>query len=323
MNREFVEKFIYYRKELQLKVADLAKLIGLSTKYIYNIEKEANGKKGIKDQSKKNISLEKLRDIILVLSQKKVTSNMRAFLEDADIKTEGFFNGISPNPKELNLDILHYLSLASVNLESYSAHFQIIDDLSTSGTELSEFIKSHIGDKAISTIYHDYQVWTFSDVLSDGFNKSASAKLTAYNIINYKIKYVYFIPIDDDFQPEIAYKNVKKAVNELLSNVNEEIQAYWKNENWEEYLIYYGISKASFLCRFRLYNATGEVTGNYNLGGITRETMKLINMEKETAVEMRNKLISIQREIESKDPEKNELRKTIGLYGMRKIFTKQ
>lgn len=323
MDKDFVKKLSEYRSGLKLNVPALARLVGLSPKYLYNIEKQQDENLKDAEHQKKNISFDKLRNIILSLSLKHIDPDTAKFLKEKKNTKDGYFTkeSLLPPPDKLNLSVLRDLLFSSVGLSEYIKSYKPVERVHTSETELKDFIETLKG-KSTRSINHDYQIWTFSDVLSDSFTNESTAPVTANNIISFKIKYVYFTPFAEETQQRTAFNNVRLAVKKILANSDAETKRYWEKEGWEKYLIFYGLSQTAFLCRFRLYNPAGIVTGNYNVGGTFPKTSEFVNMYNETAIEVRNKLRNIMQEIDAQNSDKPVFIERLDCHAVKRIFKK-
>ncbi len=321
MNDDFVRKIAANRSALGLKVTELSKLAGISAKYLYNIEKNADVSNPA--TRKKNISLEKVRDIILALSLKNINEKAKKFIKDSkDVKTT-FFKSKGkeiqlPLEDELNLNTLRDLVFSSIGLEVYSDNFRPTLKDTTKEIEVEKFISTLKGI-SFDKMQHAYEIWTFSDILTEGFHDISSAERVAANIINYKIAYTYFIPFGHT-RGKAAYNNIKDQIEKLLKIAPKNLQEFWKGNKWKEFVKFYELPKVAFFSRFRLYDPKGVVKGNYNVGGTYSTTVSLVDIDVDTVVELRNNLRDIMYEIEANKKTGNTIIKTFDCEGAKSNF---
>lgn len=280
--RDYLRK---YRDDLGLKVQKLGNIAGLSKPYLHNLQNH---------KLKRNLSFEKLKDVIVLLSQKEISQTQENFVsQESGIttgtndqkkkgkRTPSFFDFFGfPEPSKLDLHKFKKLLFVSTGLTQYENSFMPVESIADSKTVIKEYIEQYQLDKQkISELKHTYEVWTLSDILGETFFDQ-SAEETAQFIIKFKIKYRNFVPLEDNTQWIAAYERIKFFIEEEVSKSSKEIKQYWsKEDKWEKYLHFYGISRASFFVRLRIYNPySPNAKGNYNVGGKTVNTAKFANI---------------------------------------------
>ena len=114
---------------------------------------------------------------------------------------------------------------------------------------------------------NDYEIWTFSDVLGESLQDFKHAERDINYILKYNVKYRWFVPntSDGNRMCQLSIRNLKKEFN----NNNTEIKL-------NDYIHFYQIPDVVFLSRVRIYDALVNPKANYNIGGTTRDSVKLV-----------------------------------------------
>jgi DNA-binding XRE family transcriptional regulator len=321
-----------YRDELRLTFERLGNIAGLSKQYLHNLENH---------KLNKNLSFEKLKDVIVLLSQKEVSSEQDKFVtksknpKAAASKTGRRKKGEGnpsyydkkgfPEPSELDLEKFKKMLFVSTGLTKYENSFVPVESIASSKTEIDEYIeRNKFAEQKIAELKHTYEVWTLSDILGETLFDE-SAEKTAEYIIKNKIKYINFVPLDDNTQWRTAYQRIKSFAEKIIGESNKATKDYWtKKDKWENYIHFYGVSNASFFIRLRIYNPySPNARGNYNVGGKTANTAKFANILS-TEIPMivdRLKLIVFADVAKQFDKGENHLIKELGCYVNKKIIT--
>lgn len=170
------------------------------------------------------------------------------------------------------------LLLAASNLQYFEDSILFVNNV-ISEFELGKFIADNKLDSVgIEQINHNYQIWTLSSVMGEALFEKA-AYTTAYNILHYKIKYCFFVPIEDNTRWREGVFRIEKQIK-VLKNSSEKLSEYWENENdFEKYLNIYGLTNVAFFNRFRIYHPYSKnARGNFNIGGIEGDEVKFVDM---------------------------------------------
>jgi hypothetical protein len=290
LNPKFITNLVERRHELMYSVEELSNIVGITNKYLYNIERRNKVDTGT--HIRKNITLNKLNKLILGLSARdKVISDIQA---------------LSPN--DLDFDELIKLSLSALGLEKYLPFYKTKQQINTSEHLISKYVDNNgLDNDKIENISHEFEIWTFSDVIGE-YLYAENAKSCANNILKYKIKYIFIHPIGDNIEWKGAKENILHQVNEILSTKgNSNLKKYWVNEKWLDYIEFIGVPDSLFLSRIRIYNPKNNAEGNYNIGGKSLETIELVDLRKERSIEITNKIHNIIAEVRLTCKMKNKL----------------
>lgn len=300
------------RKRLGLTITDLNLLSGISKQYLNNLEKS---------NAERNISTKKLKRLVLILSSKTskvlgpLLENAKSKMSDGEIPEIESENSslksiddeeISPKDpvdidyepfvlekKDIDFDVLkNFVFLATDLVEYVDLFLEINNNLGEKKDDVSKFINTKEG-VPIEELNHNYEVWTVSDVLSENISDNELNK-TVRNILFYKIKYVNFIDYSSDFEAKIAYAKIEKVKDEILKDCNANVQKYWEENNFFEYFKLYGISSFAFFSRLRIFNPLSvNISGTYNIGGKTLDSIKFVDIESSVLNSIRDNLSKI------------------------------
>jgi transcriptional regulator with XRE-family HTH domain len=229
MNKEFGAKLRYYRNEKGYDIYDLSAIVGISDRYLYNLEA---GKK-------KNISFQKLRDLILTLSLDGV---VRPGLEPIQYGTTSNF----PDQLELNLHVLKDLLFAATGLYSYTHCYRQI--ITSAG--LHAIKEEVIYDRPVRKDAQ-YEIWLFGN-----YTVQRNIESMIYDIVNYKLHYRIFISLKSNL--EELHRDLTRLVHETISNAAAETREFLGKNKWEKLLTVYLLPDVYFLSNFHLYNAKGQ-----------------------------------------------------------------
>lgn len=252
------------RIRLELSYEDLIDLTGLSKQYLYNLENP---------KYSGNLSLDKLKKFVLLLSLK--DKEFFPLCKEIILKGE---SGILL--KYINLEIFKEILFSATDLFEYENNFIPSENIVSSLCPINEYLKrEELANKPIEELNHTFEIWTLTDNLAEYLFEKA-AEETAEHIIKHKIKYINFIPFNNN-QWEIAFKKIERYIIEILES-NDKLKEYWsKSDNdWKKYLIFYELPLLVFFNKFRIYNPNNpnDISGNYNIGGKTIDSMKFTDI---------------------------------------------
>jgi len=219
-----------YRKQKNYSIRELAGKTALSEKYLYNIERE-----GVFNlQEKKNISLRKLRNIIIALSV------------ESDLET-------------VDYAVLKDLLFSAIGLDYYQDAFLHIETdrskmIINKGENISRLYLDQINEINGDRV-HLYEIWA----LGYPATESAISNLSR-NVLDCHIKHSFFLYETENIKPIVSF--IKYTMSEDLDNSNEKSN-YWRTENWRDYIKIYILPEIIFFNDFTLYNPN-----EYSVSGI-------------------------------------------------------
>lgn len=260
----FYELLKNNRIRLGLSYEDLVDLTGLSKQYLYNLENP---------NYTGNLSLDKLKKFVLILSLKD-----KEFLHLYKETTSK--EGHEALLKYINLETFKEILFSATDLFEYENNFIPAENIVSSLCPINEYIKREgLENKPLKELNHTFEIWTLTDNLAEYlFEKSAEE--TAEHIIKHRIRYINFIPFNNN-QWEIACRKIERYIRDILES-DGKLKEYWleSDDDWKKYLVLYELPPLVFFNKFRIYNPNNpnDVSGNYNIGGKTINSMKLTDI---------------------------------------------
>lgn len=266
-----------YRINFNHTLKELGRIVGISHQYLNSIELK-----------NKIPSTEKLRRLFVALSLKQ-KPNKPVLVEFND---EIHF----PDAAELDLNRLKQLVFEATGLSVYEKSYEPLEVLTNSKLVVKEYMQQKGLDQLpIEELRHSFQIWALNDKPGESLFEDSAYK-TAYNILRYRVNYVNFMPISDDFQWRLAFQNISEQVELLLPKLDKPIRDYWaRDDDWKNYLRFYGLSAIAFFTRFRIYDPLGAGTtaGNFNIGGTDKADIRFVGIIQSNLPSMIEKLRSI------------------------------
>ncbi|MBF0208224.1 MAG: hypothetical protein HQK53_15205 [Oligoflexia bacterium] len=289
----------------------LGQLTGISKQYLSNLLSPTNEKK---------LSNEKLKIISIIFSLK------RELLEDL-LKQETPSSYIKENMaslmRDIDLKIFKQLMFAGMNISEFNEKYIEIGDVIDDQNALSKFLNEYdITDKTLlEDIDHSYQIWTLSNVLGETISNQ-SAYTIAFNILNYKMKYVNFLPLHADLQFEGSLNAISANVDKIITDLSSEKRTYWQKNDWKQYLHYFGIADMVFISNIRIFDAfSNNSRGSLNIGGKDTKSLKFVEIPSNELYNVRENLqnIILADQIGKFKKGENTLIEAIGCYANKKF----
>ncbi|MFN9320248.1 MAG: GNAT family N-acetyltransferase [Chitinophagales bacterium] len=289
-NKEKISSIISDRmNELdRLTITNLSDLLGVSKQYINSLRNPLIG------QPTKLPSPEVLHRLVLILSQKN-TNLFHSFLKE---KKDGkdwkhleqfLFNSIKDKRydtlyQNVDFSVVAKILLSFSQLQDLESGFVFSDNKIEFNER--ELINEEFKGKSKSQFNSEYEIWTISDIIAEQISMEFSRE-TVSNILNFGITYRFFVPITDQSNWELALKNILKVYKEMVSSKSYEDEWSEKmnhdKKHLSQHLHIYGVPDSMLFLKMRIYNALSpDLKGNINIGGITQESFKFIEIPKDT-----------------------------------------
>lgn len=264
-----------YRTRYGFTLKELGDIADISPQYLNSIE----------NTSGKIPNPEKLRRLCVALSLKQKPDKFVLIETDNAVDSA-----------ELDLNRLKQLVFEASGLSIYEKSYEPLEVLTNSKLVVQEYMQQKGLDQLpVEELRHSFQIWALNDKPGESLFEDSAYK-TAYNILRYRVNYVNFMPISDDFQWRLAFQNISEQIDLLRPKLDKSIRDYWaRDDDWKNYLRFYGLSEIAFFTRFRIYDPLGAGTtaGNFNIGGTDKADIRFVGIMQSSLPSMIEKLRSI------------------------------
>lgn len=296
----FSQLVLNHMYRLQLTVSQFAKLLGLSKQYINSFK---NIRSGIPDKFPSNTVLQ---DFCLILAQED-KSIFSEFLNNSKNTTWSFKDFLYFNKKDpqyrmlyegLNLKIVNEFLLSFTNLYHLKSQFIYSNTNILTKENINYNIRQAIGEKT------PYEVWVISNFLGEVSNKEI-IETTAFNIINNKIRYRFFINKYDESKWKLALSNILSKAEDYI-RYSPIYTGEWNlpliraaeiDQNKlsiENYIDIYGVNETLLTYNTRIYNALSPNSkGVYDIKGNSENEPNFINLSSEVMDKLKKTIFKI------------------------------